>query len=178
MTMTPDEWDLVRRTVRRGVRSGLHCAVASRNADGSAHVTPIGSLVLTDFGQGFYFDILNRDLARNLREDPRVTVLAVDSSRWMWARSLIKGTFVRPPGVRLTAEVGPPRPSTPEEIKQFHRVLGPLLHTRGGQRLWSRLPRVRDLRITAVTPIRVGAMDTGASPAATITGGMLDRVEG
>lgn len=168
MPVTPDEWALVRRTVALSIRSGLHCAIASRGPDGSPHLTPIGSVVLTDVGKGFYFDIFNRELACNLAADPTVTILAVDSGRLMWLRSLLKGTFVRPPGVRMLAEVGQPRPSTPDEIRQFHRVVGPMLRTRGGQLLWSRLPRVRDLRITTIIPLSTGTMTSGAHPSATI----------
>jgi hypothetical protein len=173
MPLTQAEWAMVRRTVRLSIRSGLHCAVASRNPDGSAHLTPIGSVILTDIGRGFYFDIFNRELARNLDNNPQVTILAVDSGRLMWLRSLLRGAFVRPPGVRLTAEVGRPRPSTPDEIKQFHRVVGPMLRTRGGRLLWSRLPRVRDLRITSVTPLSIGPMTSGASPTATLNPAVL-----
>ena len=59
MPLTHAEWALVRRTVRLSIRSGLHCAIASRDPDGSAHLTPIGSVILTDLGQGFHFDIFN-----------------------------------------------------------------------------------------------------------------------
>lgn len=168
MPVTHDEWALVRRTVAHSVRSGLHCAMASRDPDGHPHVTPIGSVILTDIGKGFYFDIFNQGLARNLASDGRVTILAVDSGRLMWLRSLLKGTFVRPPGVRITADVGEPRPSTAAEISRFHRMVGPILRTRGGQLLWSHLPRVRDLTIHTVTPLSVGRMTSGASPNATI----------
>jgi hypothetical protein len=170
--MTPEQWELVRRTVELSVRSGLNCTIGSHNADGSLHLTPIGSVVLTDVGKGFYFDIFNSQLARNLAADPRVTILAVDSGRLMWLRSLLKGSFVRPPGVRLTGQVGSPRPSTEAEIRRFHRVVGPLLHTRGGQMLWSRLPRVRDIRIESVIPLRIGPMTeeslTGAIPSSVL----------
>jgi hypothetical protein len=158
----------VRRTVAHSITSGLHCAIASRNPDGSAHLTPIGSVILTDLGNGFYFDMFNRQLAHNLDTDPQVTILAVDSGKLMWLRSLLKGTFVRPPGVRMTAEVTQPRPSTREEIKQFYRVVGPMLRTRGGQLLWGRLPSVRDLRIKTITPLSIGAMTSNAGLAATI----------
>jgi hypothetical protein len=168
MPVTQDEWALVRRTVARSIRSGLHCAIASRDPDGNPHLTPIGSVILTDVGKGFYFDIFNQELGRNLSSDSRVTILAVDSGKLMWFRSLVKGTFVRPPGVRITAEVGEPRPSTADEVSQFHRVVGPMLRTRGGQLLWSRLPRVRDLKIHTVTPLSAGRMTSSASSDATI----------
>jgi hypothetical protein len=156
------------------IKSSIHCAVASRNPDGSSHLTPIGSVVLTDVGRGLYFDMFNEQLARNLAEDPRLTILAVDSGRLMWLRSLLRGGFVRPPGVRLLGEAGPARPSTPGEVKRFQRVVGPLLRTRGGQMLWGRLPYVRDLRIDTIVPLRIGAM-TEAHTSAQIGATEIDR---
>jgi hypothetical protein len=173
MRVTPEEWDVVRRTVRLSVRSGLNCTIGSRNADGSVHLTPIGSLILTDLGRGFYFDIFNTQLARNLADDPRVSILAVDSAKPMWLRSLVKGGFVRPPGVRLTGTVGAPRPSTATEIRKFHRVVGPLLRTPGGRLLWGRLPTARDVRIDSVVPVRTGTM-TEAHPSGRIAAATLE----
>ncbi|WGX97189.1 pyridoxamine 5'-phosphate oxidase family protein [Nocardioides sp. L-11A] len=162
---TPDDadWLLARRVVRRAVATSLHCSVASTNADGSAHVTPIGSVQLTAPGTGFYFDVFNRRLAENVARDPRVTIAAVDSGAVMWGRSLLRGRFVRPPGVLLVGTVGPARASTPAEVTRFHRVLGPLLRTPGGRALWGTLPRVRDLSVESVHPVRLGTMTGPAS---------------
>ena len=48
----PDVWQLVRSTLRHTHASSLHCAVASIGPDGAPHVTPIGSIMLTDAGRG------------------------------------------------------------------------------------------------------------------------------
>lgn len=153
------EWHMIRTVVRRSVRSSLHCSVASRNADGTLHVTPIGSLILTDNGRGFYFDVLNKSLANNVKLDPHVTILAVDSGRAMWVRSLLRARFVSPPGVRLHAVVGAVRRSRPDEVRKFQKVLGPLLRTRGGQKLWGRLPAVRELEVTSVEWLDLGDLN-------------------
>ena len=161
--ITDEEWADAQRVVRRAVRTSLHCSIASTNDDGSAHVTAIGSLQLTDRGSGYYFDVFNTTLARNVLREPRVTIAAVDSGKLMWLRSLLRGKFAASPGLTLVATVGPPRPSTPEEVAGFHRLLGPLLRTRGGRTLWSRLPQVRDLSVHAIRPIRMGAMTRGGA---------------
>jgi hypothetical protein len=156
VTVESTDWEVARTVVRRSVRSSLHTSIASRNADGSIHVTPIGSLILTDVGRGFYFDVLNRTLACNVERDPQITILAVDSSRTMWLRSLLRARFVSPPGVRLEATAGELRRSRPDEIRAFQRVLGPLLFTRGGQKLWGRLPVVREVEVSSVGWLDLG----------------------
>ncbi|GAA4394498.1 pyridoxamine 5'-phosphate oxidase family protein [Tsukamurella soli] len=159
MAIPAVDWEFARRTVQRGVATSLHCAIASRNADGTPHVTPIGSMLLhRDSASGIYFDVFNARLARNVDADPRVTVLAVDSGRAVWARALLRGRFGDSPGVQLTGSVGPARPGTPEEIARFHRVVGPLLHLPGGRAMWGDLPRVRDVRFDTLDRVHLGRM--------------------
>jgi hypothetical protein len=165
MQISDEQWALVRRIVPRTIRSSLHCSIASLNPDGSPHVTPIGSFLPTAKGHGVYFDAFNVQLATNVGRDPRVTILAVDSGVLMWARSLLTGRFVSPPGIRLVGTVGPQRRSTPQEIQRFHRIVGPLLRTRGGALMWKSLPLVRDVTIEQVVPIRMGAMTAAAAAA-------------
>ncbi|MBS4104416.1 pyridoxamine 5'-phosphate oxidase family protein [Tsukamurella paurometabola] len=148
-----------RTTVRRAIRTSLHCAIASCNPDGSPHVTPIGSILLDrDARSGIYFDVFNARLARNLARDPRITVLAVDSGSLRWLRALLRGRFEQSPGVQLVGTAGPARPARPEEIARFRRLVGPLGRTPGGRAFWSDLSRVRDLRFDDARPIHLGSM--------------------
>jgi uncharacterized protein len=158
MDITEEQWRAAARVVRRSIRTSMHCSIASRNPDGSPHVTPIGSVLLNGVGSAMYFDMFNRRLAANIDEDPRVTILAVDSSRGLWLKSLIKGEFVSPPGIRLVGTVGAPRNSTPAEVARFHRVIGPLLRTPGGKSLWATLPRVRDVEVQEIGALSIGSM--------------------
>ena len=64
-------------------------------------VTPIGSVALTEPGRGFYFEEFPTRLPRNLRRDPRVSILGVNSSRLFWLRALLFGRFPAPPAIRL-----------------------------------------------------------------------------
>lgn len=155
----PGDWAAARRVTRAALRSSLHCAIATTNADGTAHVTPIGSVMLsTEAGRGVYFDVFNARLARNLQRNPRVTVLAVDSRvrTWLWA--LAVGRFDRPPGMRLVGTAGPRRKATDDEIRRWRRAVGPLLRTRGGRYLWEGVEQVRDLEFEDVLPVRLGEM--------------------
>ncbi|MBM7368522.1 pyridoxamine 5'-phosphate oxidase [Gordonia hydrophobica] len=160
--ITDRQWSEARRITRRAIRSSLHCSIASRNPGGSAHVTPIGSVLLGSHGTGIYFDVFNTRLAHNVDLRPEVEILAVDSSRTLWLPGLLRGAFARQPAVRLIGTVGEQRASTAEEIARFHRIVGPLLRTRGGALLWRSLPRVRDIEIHRVERITLGAM-TAAS---------------
>ncbi|QRY63264.1 pyridoxamine 5'-phosphate oxidase family protein [Gordonia sp. PDNC005] len=156
--ITDRQWTQARQITRRAVRSSLHCSIASVNADGTAHVTPIGSLLLGSLGHGIYFDVFNARLSANVDGRPEVTILAVDSGRMVWGRALLSGRFSRPPGIRLIGTVGPRRPSSPEEIARFHRAVGPLLRTRGGAAAWASLTRVRDVHVNRIEKIRMGQL--------------------
>jgi hypothetical protein len=159
VNMSEQTWTTTRRIVRNSARTSLHCTITSTNADGSAHATPIGSVILTEPGRGYYFDIFNRQLSRNLDRDPRATILAVDSSKYLWSRSLLRGRFLRPPGVRLTTTISPCRRATPEEVARWHHFVGPLLHTRGGRLLWGfTCANVRDITVNDVVAINLGPM--------------------
>jgi hypothetical protein len=137
--------------------TSMHCSIASTNADGSSHVTPIGSLMLGGTGAGLYFDVFNTRLAANVGRDSRVTILVVNSGRITWLRALATGELVTPPGIRLIGRVGPPRASTDEEIERFHRFVGPLRHTRGGTAMWAPLTTARDVEITRIQNLNMGS---------------------
>ncbi len=156
----PAVWHQVRATLRCATSSSLHCAVASIGVDGHPHVTPIGSVMLTEPGRGVYLDVINVHLSRNLDRDPRVTVLAVDSRRSAWMRAMLRGRFDSPPGVRLIGSAGETRPLRDDERERFERRVRLAVRTRGGRQLWGDPAkfRARDLTFTAVAPVRIPAM--------------------
>jgi hypothetical protein len=162
----PLDWNLVRRGVTDAFRSSLHCSVATLNEDGSPHLTPIGSVLLTEVGRGIYFEIFTTQLARNLERDPRLEVMAVHGGKGFWLSALARGRFSRPPGFRLSGRAGPRRPATAEEQCRWRRTVRRLRRLRGHDLLWGQLTHVRDLTFDAVTPVRVGAL-TGHLPSST-----------
>ncbi|MFV1990031.1 MAG: pyridoxamine 5'-phosphate oxidase family protein [Acidimicrobiales bacterium] len=151
-------WREIRGTFARSERSTLHSSVASINEDGSPHISPIGSVLLTDTAKGIYFDVFAGGLSRNLERDPRLTVLAVDSSRWFWLRSLIKGQFLDHPGYRLSGTAGPRREATEDEQRRMANIVRPLRWFKGHDLLWSNFGHVRDLSFESAKPIRLGKM--------------------
>ncbi len=155
----PDiDWETTRQAFRRGFRTSFHYAVATVGEDGAPHVTPIASVVLTDPGRGFFFDIFTAQLGRNLDRDPRVCVMAVDSGVRFWLGSLRRGRFASPPAIRLAGTAGPRREATPEERERWLRRVRPLRRLAGHRHLWGRLEYVRDLTFDRVVPVRMGIM--------------------
>ncbi len=89
-----EQWETAWALVNRSFRSSLHYAFASVNADGTPHVTPIGSLILReDEPTGFYFELFTKQLPHNLDQQPRVCILAVNSSKWFWLRGVVPWSF-------------------------------------------------------------------------------------
>ncbi len=60
------QWDQLKPLAGRVFGSSLHFAMATINPDGTPHITPIGSLILTDPGEAYFFEVLTRQLPRNL----------------------------------------------------------------------------------------------------------------
>lgn len=162
----PAVWQQVRSTLRHAQSSSLHCSIASNGPDGQPHVTPIGSVMLTEPGHGIYLDVFNVQLGRNIDADPRLTVMAVDSGRRTWLTALLRGRFATPPGFRLIGTAGPARPMSSDEGDRFGRRVRVALRTKGGAQLWGRREHLqaRDLTFTEVVPVRIPRMTTGLWP--------------
>lgn len=159
---TAQEWATVRAVFNRAFASNLHFAIASVTEDGRPWVTPIGSVLLTEPGRGIYFEEFTQRLAKHATRDGRISILAVDSRKRFWLRSLLQGRFATAPGVRLEANVlGPRREATEQERARWLRRVRMFRGTRGHAFLWQRLGHVRDFEVTAIAPIRLGQMTTG-----------------
>jgi uncharacterized protein len=162
----PQVWRTAKAVVHRTRASSLHCAIASIDADGSPHVTPIGSVMLGDPGRAVYLDVFNVALGRNLDRDPHCAILAVDSRKLTWARALLSGRFDAPPGVRLVGTVGPARDATSTEVERFRRAVRAAMPTRGGRRMWGNPGRLRarDVSVTGIVPVTIPAMTRNLWP--------------
>lgn len=158
--VSAQDWPDVRDLWRRAARTSLHYALATTNADGSPHVTPIGSVrLLREPGRALFHEVFANQLARNLDRDPRVCVLAVDSSVWRFVTALWRGRFRADLGVRLSGTAGPRRPATTQETEAFLRSVRPVRRLKGHDLLWSfDNPHVRELELDVLHPVRLGAM--------------------
>jgi hypothetical protein len=158
---TPDwktDWAMTREIFRRAFRSSFHYAIATVAEDGAPHLTPIGSVLLTDPGRGIFFDIFSSQLSQNLDRDPRICVMAVDSGKSFWLASLARGRFTGPPALRVTATAGQRRKATPTEQQRWLRRVRSVSRLKGHQLLWGNLTHVRDLTFHTALPVHLGAM--------------------
>ena len=146
-------WSKVRHFVHRRT----YFCTAAVVEDGEVRLFPIGSLRIAPDGTAIYFEIFARPAA----EGARINFLAVNLNPLTFLRALLKGSFQDPPALRLRGTLGPRRESTPQEQAAFHRRVGWLLKTRGGQALWSRPNRVREVRFEEVRAVRLGPMTRG-----------------
>jgi len=161
-TATELPWNDVRRIANDAFRTSFHYAVATINEDGSPHVAPIGSLRLNADKTGFFFQLFTQRTPTNLERDPRLTILAVNSGRMFWLRSLWRGRFLDVPGFRLTATAGDRRDPTEEEVLWWERRVKPARRLKGYAKLWGRglLEQcgVRDITVERVMLLNMGGM--------------------
>lgn len=156
-----DRWGMIRKVFDEAYKSCFHFAVASVNEDGSPHMTPIGGLFLREDGTGFFFEEFPSRLPKNLKRDPRISVLAVNADKLFWGKSLVDGKFATPPGARLSGSVGPLREATAEEIEMWQKKVGFLRATRGYKIMWEGMRHVRDIKFDSYEPIYLAEMTQG-----------------
>lgn len=153
------DWQTIRRHFRRSFSTNLHVAIASVGADGQPTVTPIGSLLLNrDTTSGIFIEIFTSSISKNALTEPRVCVMAVNSGKWLWLKSLLKGSFAEPPMIKLYGTIGVRRAAKPEEIARFKRRFGFLIHTPGGKKLWGNLQTVREIHFEGFEWVKLGQM--------------------
>jgi len=157
-----EDWPDIRRVFNSAFSSSLHFAIASSDALGTPHVSPIGSVMLTSPGRGIFLQLYTTGLPRRLAERQELAILAVNSGKAFWFRSLFVGRFIAPPGLRLHARVsGPPRPPTEQEIARFRRRVRVFKRFRGYDLLWKDTGMARDFEVLSAEPIRLGRMTHG-----------------
>ncbi len=148
-----EHWPEIQALFARAQASSLHCSLASVSADGVPNVAPIGTVFLRDNSSGFYFDQYTNALAENIQANGRVCVMAVNSSKFYWLRSLLSGRFVSPPGVRLYGTAGPLREATSEELALVRARVSSTRWLKGNRLLWSNFTHVRDLGFSSFRPV-------------------------
>ena len=154
-------WPQIKRLFVHTLRTSMHYAIVSVDEEGLPHATPIGSLILTEPGKGYYFEVFTNKMPRNLANQSQVCVMAIDSSKWAWLKALLRGRFGRPPGVRLYGVAGPRREATTEERNRWQHRVRHLRWTKGYKRLWQDLRYVRDIEFNRVDPVQIGILTRG-----------------
>lgn len=151
-------WKDIKCLFKVSFKSSFHFAIASVTENGEPHVTPIGSLILGEPGHGFYFEKFTQQLPRNLGKNKQICVLAVNSSRWFWLKSLVGGRFKTPPAIRLHGVVGELRDANDTEIALWQKRVRRVSFSKGHAVMWRSMSMVRDIEFTRIEPVHIGKM--------------------
>jgi len=124
------------------------------------HVTTqlIGSLILGKPGHAIYFEKFANKLKYNIKTNRHVCVLAVNSSKWFWFKSLFKGSFAEPPAIRLIGEAGELRKATENEIRIWQKRVKSVSFTKGYNIMWKNMKTVREIHFSKIEPVNIGSM--------------------
>ena len=153
-------WDEIRKLFKNAFKSSFHFSFATVDDQGNPHITPIGSLFLNKDFTGFYLERFLSKLPKNLEKNQWVCILATNSSRGFWLKSLFKGRFTTFPAVRLYGQIGEKRSVNEEEIALFKKHIKPLRRFKGSKLLWGDFKYARDIQFDSYEPVFAGEMTT------------------
>jgi len=153
-----ENWKEIKTLFNESFKSSFHYAIATVSEGGEPHITPIGSLVLGKPCHGFYFEEFPQHLPRNLGSNKQVSVLAVNSGRWFWLKSLLGGKFPSPPAIRLHGITGELREATDKEIALWQKRVRFVSFSKGHALMWKSMRMVRDIEFTKSESIHIGEM--------------------
>ncbi|WP_405564924.1 hypothetical protein [Polaribacter sp. Asnod6-C07] len=153
-----ENWKRIRVHFSKSIGQNMHISIASVNKDNQPTITPIGSLFLNDNQTGFYFEKFAAKLNINSKVNKKICVLAVNSSKWFWFKSLFKMNFSEYPAVKLYGELGKKRPATKNEYNAFQKRIKQTKMLKGSRYLWKDMNVVREIKFTKGEKINLGKM--------------------
>ena len=156
-----NHWDTIRHVFEEAQKSCFHYAVATVRPDGTPDVAPIGSLIFRDNLMGYYLEEFSAHMAANLKQNPRVCVLAVNADKLYWGKSLMDGKFATPPAVRLYGTAGELRAATKEEVEAWHKKVAMASKLKGYKIMWENMSKARDIKFDSFEPVVIGEMTAG-----------------
>jgi hypothetical protein len=151
-------WPELVRLVNQGLKTNFYVSMATLNPDGTPHIAPIGSLMLNENCQGYFWEEFPRNTPRNLERNQAICIMAINNGKWFWLKSLFLGSFKTWPGIRLYGTAGPKRKGTPEELARWRNRVKPAKATKGYKLLWEQGQWVRDVYFDRFEPVRTGRM--------------------
>ncbi len=158
MVRVEEDWQEIKKMFKQAFRSSMHFSIASIDENGLPHISPIGSLVLGKQGQAIYFEEFTRKLPKNIKSRQDICVMAVNSSKWFWLKSLFQGRFQQEPALRLKGKAGIRRRATDKEMELWQKRVKLLAFTKGHGILWKRMGYVRELTFTSCEAVNAGDM--------------------
>lgn len=153
-----ENWQKIRTHFSKSFGANMHVSIASVNKDNLPTVTPIGSLFLNDNQTGFYFEKFATKLNTNSKTNKNICVLAVNSNKWFWFKSLLKMNFSEYPAIKLYGELGIKRGATTKEYRAFQRRIRQTKRLKGSKYLWQDMSMVREIKFTKGEKINLGKM--------------------
>lgn len=153
-----ENWQKIRTHFRKSIGGSMHVSIASVNEDNQPTITPIGSLFLNNNQTGFYFEKFSTKLNINSKTNKNVCVLAVNSNKWFWLKSLFKMKFDEYPAIKIYGDLGIKREATEKEYKAFQRRVRKTKRLKGSQYLWKDMSMVREITFTKGEEINLGTM--------------------
>ena len=152
------EWNKIRLHFNRCFKSNFHVSIASVDSENNPTVTPIGSLFLRTNQTGFYFEKYPSKLPDHAKTNRNICVLAVNSNKWFWLKSLFKGKFYSYPAIKLYGELGERREATKIENTRLNRRMKITNGLKGNKYLWGDMKFIRDITFNKVEKINLGEM--------------------
>lgn len=152
------KWLEIKAHFRTSFSSSLHVSITSVNDENIPTVTPIGTLFLNDNQTGFYFEKYTSSLPKNSMINKNTCVLAVNSSKWFWLKSLFKGKFFHTPAIKLYGQLGKRRKATAREIHALKRRMRFTQNLKGHHLLWDDMTNIREITFTKAEKMNIGKM--------------------
>ena len=141
------DWKNIQHVFSSAQKSSLHASIATVDSLGQPSITPIGTIFFNDDQTAYFFDTYTDKLSENLFKNSKACIQAINTNKWFWLSSFIKGHFDQYFGVRLYVEIGDLRPATEQEKLAVAHRTKPLQWTKGSQLIWSEFTQVRNVKI-------------------------------
>lgn len=152
------DWREIRTHFNRSFSSNFFVSVASVDEENRPTNTPVGSLFLNDNQSGFYFEKYISKLEKSSKINKNICILAVNSGKIFWLKSLFKGRFDSFPGLKLYGKLGERRKATEKEINRLNRRMKMTKGMKGNTYLWGDMQYVREVVFEEVEIVNLGKM--------------------
>ncbi|MBJ2173294.1 hypothetical protein JBL43_03545 [Aureibaculum sp. A20] len=153
-----NNWKAIRSHFNNSFKSNLHVSIASVDTKNNPTVTPVGTLFLNGDQTGFYFEKYISKLPENAKSNNNICVLAVNSNKWFWLKSLYNLKFNTYPALKLYGKLGIKREASEIEISRLKKRMKSTNTLKGNKYLWGDMVHVREVYFTNVEKINIGKM--------------------
>jgi len=153
-----ENWGAIRKHFSQSFGSSLHVSIASVDSDNTPTVTPVGTVFLNKDQTGFYFEKFIVTLPKHAVHNNAICILAVNSSKFFWVKSLFKARFDVYPAFRLYGELGERREATESEIRALKKRLKTTRRLKGHKYLWGNMKEVREINFHKGEKVNIGKM--------------------